>query len=59
MADDLTKKRPQDASKININEPYEMNYWAEALGRSKEQIISCVKKVGVMVNDVKKCLGVK
>lgn len=31
MPDDLAKKGPQDASGININEPWEVNYWAKTL----------------------------
>jgi hypothetical protein len=32
MADDPTKKRPQDSSRINTNEKYELQYWAEKFG---------------------------
>jgi hypothetical protein len=35
MSDDLTKRRPQDASKINVHEPYELNYWSEHFKVSK------------------------
>jgi len=59
MSDDLTKKRPQDATKININEPYEVTYWTKALGVDAETLKQAVKKVGVMVADVKKYLGKK
>lgn len=31
MSDDKTKKGPQDASKINIHEPYELEYWQNIL----------------------------
>lgn len=47
MPDDKTKKRPQDASKININEPYEVNYWTDALGCTKSELIAAVNAVGV------------
>ncbi len=57
MSDDLTKKRPQDASKINIHEPYELNWWAHDLGVAKQQIIDAVKAVGVSAAAVKKHLG--
>lgn len=32
MADNLTKKRPQDARKINVTQSYEISYWTNALG---------------------------
>ncbi|MBC8061305.1 MAG: DUF3606 domain-containing protein [Clostridiaceae bacterium] len=35
MAVNLTKKRPQDASKINIHAPYEVDYWTDAFGVTK------------------------
>lgn len=57
MSDDLTKKRPQDASKINIHEPYEVNYWTDALKCTKTQLIAAVKAVGVSASAVKKHLG--
>jgi len=57
MSDDLTKRRPQDASKINVHEPYELNYWADHFKVSKEKIKEAVQKVGVMVDKVKAYLG--
>jgi len=27
MSDDLTKRRPQDSSKVNVHEPWEANWW--------------------------------
>ena len=57
MSDDLTKKRPQDASKINIHEPYEVNWWCHEFGCSKDQLVRTVKAVGVFAADVKKYLG--
>jgi Protein of unknown function (DUF3606) len=56
MPDDLTKKRPQDSSKINIHEPYEVNYWTAELNVSKAKLIEAVGSAGVMVADVKKHL---
>lgn len=57
MPDDLTKKRPQDASKINIHEPYEVNYWCGELRCTKEQLIAAVHAVGVSAAAVRKHLG--
>jgi hypothetical protein len=36
MADDLTKRGPQDASKVNINEPWEVNWWCAKFNCTKE-----------------------
>lgn len=57
MSDDLTKKKPLDASRININEPYEVNYWCATLGVTKVQLIAAVKAVGTSVAAVKIYLG--
>jgi Protein of unknown function (DUF3606) len=56
MPDDTTKTRPQDSSKINIHQPYEVNYWTEELNVSKTKLIEAVGSAGVMVADVKKYL---
>ena len=57
MPDDKSKKRPQDASKINIHEPYEVEYWTKQLGVTPGQLMDAVSKLGVSVKDVKKQLG--
>ena len=56
MPDNLTKKIPQDASRINIHQEYEMNYWADKFGCTKEKIKKAVKEVGDSVEEVKKYL---
>lgn len=57
MPDDLDKRGPADRERINIHEGYELRYWAKHFGVTEQQVIACVKKVGVMVKDVKVCLG--
>jgi hypothetical protein len=46
MADDLSKKGPADRSRINLLEPYEVQYWADKFGVSKERLSEAVHKVG-------------
>ena len=57
MADNLTKRRPQDASKINVNEAWELAYWCKELGVTERQLKDAVKAVGTSVTAVKKHLG--
>lgn len=57
MSDDLNKKRPQDASKVNVNESWELSYWSTKFGVTKEQLKNAVKAVGTSVASVKKNLG--
>jgi hypothetical protein len=57
MPDDRTKRGPADAARINVNERYEVDHWCEKFGCTEQQLRDCVKRVGVMVADVRKCLG--
>lgn len=56
MPDNLNRRRPQDASKINIHEPYEVSYWTETLGVSAVVLRKAVSAVGIRVQDVKQWL---
>lgn len=47
MTDDKTKKRPQDSSRVNVNEDYELDYWTKKFGVSAEELKAAVKAVGV------------
>lgn len=59
MSDNLKIKRPADATKINVNEAWEVSYWCKELNVSEAKLKEAVKAVGVMVKDVKKYLGIK
>ena len=56
MPDDKTK-RPQDASKVNVHEPYEVKYWTDKWKVTEQHLKDAVTKVGGMVKDVAKHLG--
>ena len=51
--DDLTRKRPEDPTKININQQWEIDYWTKELGISETKLIALVNKVGPEVSNVK------
>ena len=57
MPDDKTKHGPEDGSRVNIHEDYEVSYWTKKWNITPEQLKDCVKRAGVMVVGVKKCLG--
>jgi hypothetical protein len=57
MPDDLSKRGPADASRVNVHEPWELNYWCRTLGATPDQLKLAVKQVGTMVANVKKALG--
>ncbi|MDH1180866.1 DUF3606 domain-containing protein, partial [Achromobacter mucicolens] len=46
MSDDLSKRGPQDRSRINVNEAHELRYWTQALGVTEAQLRDAVKAVG-------------
>lgn len=52
MSDNLNNRGPQDASKINVNEEWELRHWTKTLGVSAEELKAAVKKVGVGVDAV-------
>ena len=53
MADNLNIKQPEDPTKININQDWELKYWANELGVGESRLIAIVKKVGPLVKDVR------
>lgn len=46
MADDRTNRGPQDRSRINFGEDYEVRYWTDKFGVSKSQLEEAVRKAG-------------
>ena len=46
MADDKTNRGPQDRSRINLSEDYEVRYWTDKFGMSKSQLEDAVREVG-------------
>jgi Protein of unknown function (DUF3606) len=52
MTDDPSKRGPQDRSRINTSEDYEVRYWSEKFGVSPEQLKAAVRKVGNSVEAV-------
>jgi hypothetical protein len=54
--DSKTEKKPQDSSRINVNEDYELRYWTKKFGVSAERLKAIVKTVGMSVTAVEKYL---
>ena len=59
MADDKSKTAPQDSSRVNLNEPYEVQYWTQRFGCTRAELEMAVKRAGVMVKDIEKALNWK
>jgi hypothetical protein len=56
MSDNLQKKKPQDSSRVNTSEKWELEYWTENLKVSEEELIEAVKAVGNSAENVRKYL---
>jgi hypothetical protein len=52
MADDKTKKGLQDRVRINVNEPYEVEYWSKKFKVTPAKLKAAVREVGVSVKKV-------
>ncbi len=44
--DDLKKKGADDRSKINMSEAWEVDFWTNELGVSKDELQKVINKVG-------------
>ncbi|HEX8534082.1 MAG TPA: DUF3606 domain-containing protein [Allosphingosinicella sp.] len=47
MGDDLTNRGPQDRSRVNVSEPWELRYWTQHFGVTEQQLRDAVRNVGV------------
>ena len=54
MPDDKTKKGPQDRDRVNIHEPYEVEYRTKEWGVTPDELRRAVKKVGTSAAAVEK-----
>lgn len=50
--EEINKERPQDPSRINISQPWELQIWAKHFGVSEGKILQAVTTVGVMIKDI-------
>lgn len=57
MADNLEDRGPQDRSRINVNEPWELQYWSKHFGVTEDQLRTAVQAVGTSVEAVGRHLG--
>ena len=57
MPDNLKERAPQDASRISLEEDWEIAYWSQALGVSKERLAELVRQHGHSAEAVRAALG--
>jgi len=56
MPDDKSKPGGQDRKRINVNEDYELQDWAEKFGVSEDELKAAVKAVGDRASEVEQHL---
>jgi hypothetical protein len=56
VPDDKSKRGGQDRNRINVNEDYELSYWAEKLSVTQDELKAAVKAVGDRADTVKQHL---
>ena len=56
MSDDKTMRGPQDRSRIALGEDYEVQYWTEKFGVSRERLEEAVKAAGNSADAVERYL---
>ena len=53
MADDLKKRGPADAKRVNVNEPWEVEYWCKEFRCTAAELKEAVDAVGVFAKEVR------
>lgn len=56
MSDNLKDRGPQDRSRINVHESWELEYWSKKFGVSHDRLKQAVEKVGVSAHAVEENL---
>ena len=57
MADNSDDRGPRDRSRINVNQPHELQYWSRKFGVTEQELRSAVEMAGPMVDSVQRHLG--
>ena len=57
MSDDKTKRGPQDRTKINVHEKYELDYWTKKFGVSPDELRDAESRVGTSAEAVERELN--
>ena len=57
MADDKTERGQPDRSTINMQEDYEIKYWTQRFGTTREELQKIIDRVGNSATAVAKEFG--
>jgi hypothetical protein len=59
MPDNKSDRRPQDSSRIALEQEHELRYWTQRLGCTEEELREAVSNVGNGANAVREYLESK
>jgi hypothetical protein len=57
MSDNLENRGPQDRSRVNVNEPWEVRWWCRQFGCTEQQLRGAVVAVGISASAVQRHLS--
>jgi hypothetical protein len=57
MSDDKKNRGEPDRSRISLSEDYEVRYWTQKFGVTKEQLAAAIHRVGNSPEAVRQALG--
>lgn len=52
MTDNLKERGPQDRTRIDVNEEWELRYWCAKFNCTPDELREAVDAIGVSVSDV-------
>ena len=56
MPDDLSNRSPQDPSRINLQDAWELQYWLDKFGCTEDELRKAVKAMGASATAVERHL---
>jgi hypothetical protein len=57
VVDDPKQRGPQDRTRVNVEQDYELKYWSERFGVSPDELRKAVQQVGTSADAVALHLG--
>ena len=57
MSEKLDLQEPQDKTSISLREAWEVEYWTQTLGLTKQKLSAAIRAVGNSTKDVKAHCG--
>jgi len=57
MADEFSNNASDEGIRINLDEAWDLRYWAKELGVTEEKLTEATLAVGVQIDAVRKYLG--